>query len=134
MRAVSPVINMGLLLVCAAFALSFNSQGGGNLREEEEDMWGDYLMDREDNHAEIKADLPGTCYVCKLIIKKVKAKLNGDNNKDDTAAALDSICGSLRMLKGICKKLVNKYKVKLIDALVGDVDARDACKTLKLCK
>ncbi|CAB1330644.1 unnamed protein product [Coregonus sp. 'balchen'] len=94
----------------------------------------DLLLYQRHHASRIKADLPGTCYVCKLIIKKVKAKLNGDNNKDDTAAALDSICGSLRMLKGMCKKLVNKYKVKLIDALVGDVDARDACKTLKLCK
>ncbi|XP_070971479.1 antimicrobial peptide NK-lysin-like [Oncorhynchus clarkii lewisi] len=126
------VINIGLLLVCAAFAQSFKSQGGGNLKEE--DMWGDYLMDRDDNHAEIKAVLPGTCFACKRIINKVKVQLDGDNNKDNISAKLDSICGSMGMLKAICKKLVNKYKEKLIDELVNDEDAKDACKKLKLCK
>nr|XP_046163840.1 saposin-C-like [Oncorhynchus gorbuscha] len=127
------VITIGLLLVCAAFAQSFKSQGGGNLKEEE-DMWGNYLMDRDDNHAEIKAVLPGTCFACKRIINKVKAQLHGDNNKENISAKLDSICGSMGILKGICKKLVNKYKDKLIDKLVNDEDAKDACKKLKLCK
>ncbi|XP_064815389.1 saposin-C-like [Oncorhynchus masou masou] len=127
------VINIGLLLVCAAFAQSFKSQGGGNLKEEE-DMWRDYLIDRDDNHAEIKAVLPGTCFACKRIINKVKAQLDGDNNKDNISAKLDSICGSMGILKAICKKLVNKYKEKLIDELVNDEDAKDACKKLKLCK
>ncbi|KAM9432290.1 antimicrobial peptide NK-lysin-like isoform 2-T2 [Salvelinus alpinus] len=126
------VVNIGLLLVCAAFAQSFKSQGGGSLREEE-DMWGNYLMERDDNHAAIKA-IPGPCSACKGIINKVKAKLNGDNDRDDIAAILDSVCRSLGKLKGICKKLVNKYKEQLIDALVSDVDARVACKKLKLCK
>ncbi|XP_023850634.1 uncharacterized protein [Salvelinus sp. IW2-2015] len=127
------VVNIGLLLVCAAFAQSFKSQGGGSLREEE-DMWGNYLMERDDNHAEIKAVLPGTCSECKDIINKVKAKLNGDNDRDKIAAKLDSVCRSLGKLKGICKGLVNKYKEQLIDALVSDVDARVACKKMKLCK
>ncbi|XP_055720035.1 antimicrobial peptide NK-lysin-like isoform X1 [Salvelinus fontinalis] len=124
---------MGLLLVCAAFAQSFKSQGGGSLREEE-DMWGNYLMDRDDNHAEIKAIFTGTCFTCKRIINKVKAKLHGDKNRDNIAAKLDSICRSLGKLKGVCKKLVKKYKEQLIDALVSDVNARVACKKLKLCK
>uniref|UniRef100_A0A4W5KZB0 Saposin B-type domain-containing protein n=1 Tax=Hucho hucho TaxID=62062 RepID=A0A4W5KZB0_9TELE len=47
---------------------------------------------------------------------------------------VDAICGSLGMLKAICKKLVNKYKEKLIDALANDEDAKAACKELKLCK
>ncbi|XP_013985755.1 saposin-C [Salmo salar] len=127
------VVNMGLLLVCAAFAQSFKPQGGGNLREEEA-MWGDYLMDRDDNHAEIKAVLPGTCFACKRIINKVKAQLDGDNDKDNIAAKLDTICGSMGILKAICKKLVNKYKEELITDLVNDEDAKDACKKLKLCK
>ncbi|XP_013985923.1 antimicrobial peptide NK-lysin [Salmo salar] len=126
------VINMVLLLVCAAFAQSFKSQGGGSLREEEADMWGNYLMDRDDNHAEIKAVLPGVCFVCKKIIHKVKSKLAGNKDRDNIAAKLDSICLSLRTLKVICKKLVKKYKEQLIDALVSD--ARVACKKLKLCK
>ncbi|XP_070971480.1 saposin-C-like [Oncorhynchus clarkii lewisi] len=127
------VINIGLLLVCAAFAQSFKSQGGVSLREEE-DMWGNYLMDRDDNHAEIKAVLPGTCFLCKRIIKKIKTKLNGDKSKDNITAILDSICRSLWKLKGVCNKLVNKYKEQLIDALASDVDAVNACKKLKLCK
>ncbi|XP_029544317.1 saposin-C-like [Oncorhynchus nerka] len=127
------VINVVLLLVCAAFAQPFKSQGGGNLKEEE-DMWGDYLMDRDDNHVEIKAVLPGTCFACKRIINKVKAQLDGDDNKENISAKLDSICGSMGILKAICKKLVNKYKEKLIDELVNDEDAKDACKKLKLCK
>ncbi|XP_024293487.1 saposin-C [Oncorhynchus tshawytscha] len=127
------VINIGLLLVCAAFAQSFKSQGGVSLREEE-DMWGNYLMDRDDNHAEIKAVLPGTCFACKRIINKVKTKLNGDKSKDNITAILDSICRSLLKLKGVCNKLVNKYKEQLIDALASDVDAGNTCKKLKLCK
>ncbi|KAM9432289.1 antimicrobial peptide NK-lysin-like isoform 1-T1 [Salvelinus alpinus] len=137
------VVNIGLLLVCAAFAQSFKSQGGGSLREEE-DMWGNYLMERDDNHAAVELEtfhsivlikaIPGPCSACKGIINKVKAKLNGDNDRDDIAAILDSVCRSLGKLKGICKKLVNKYKEQLIDALVSDVDARVACKKLKLCK
>ena len=54
--------------------------------------------------------------------------------QDNISAKLDSICGSMGMLKAICKKLVNKYKEKLIDELVNDEDAKDACKKLKLCK
>ncbi|KAM9432705.1 saposin-C-like [Salvelinus alpinus] len=127
------VINIGLLLVCAAFAQSFKSQGGGNLKEEE-DMWGNYLMERDDNHAEIKAVLPGTCFACKRIINKVKAQLDGDNDKENITAKLDSICGSMGILKAICKKQVNKYKEKLIEALLNDEDAKDACKEMKLCK
>ncbi|XP_021430411.2 antimicrobial peptide NK-lysin isoform X2 [Oncorhynchus mykiss] len=127
------VINIVLLLVCAAFAQSFKSQGGVSLREDE-DMWGNYLMDRDDNHAEIKAVLPGTCFLCKRIIKKIKTKLNGDKSKDNITAILDSICRSLWKLKGVCNKLVNKYKEQLIDALASDVDAVNACKKLKLCK
>ncbi|XP_029586521.1 antimicrobial peptide NK-lysin isoform X1 [Salmo trutta] len=128
------VINMVLLLVCAAFAQSFKSQGGGSLREAEEDMWGNYLMDKDDNHAEIKAVLPGVCNVCKSIINKVKSKLAGDKNRDDIAAKLASICHRFRIFKGICNNLVNKYKKTVIDALVSDVDATVLCKKLRLCK
>ncbi|XP_064784665.1 uncharacterized protein LOC135508426 [Oncorhynchus masou masou] len=127
------VINIGLLLVCAAFAQSFKSQGGVSLREVE-DMWGNYLMDRDDNHAEIKAVVPGTCFLCKRIIKKIKTKLNGDTSKDNITTILDSICRSLWKLKGVCNKLVNKYKEKLIDALASDEDAGNTYKKLKLCK
>nr|XP_029544318.1 saposin-C-like isoform X2 [Oncorhynchus nerka] len=83
---------------------------------------------------QIKAVLPGTCFACKRIINKVKAQLDGDDNKENISAKLDSICGSMGILKAICKKLVNKYKEKLIDELVNDEDAKDACKKLKLCK
>ncbi|XP_036811006.1 antimicrobial peptide NK-lysin isoform X3 [Oncorhynchus mykiss] len=82
----------------------------------------------------IKAVLPGTCFLCKRIIKKIKTKLNGDKSKDNITAILDSICRSLWKLKGVCNKLVNKYKEQLIDALASDVDAVNACKKLKLCK
>ncbi|XP_034153518.1 antimicrobial peptide NK-lysin-like [Esox lucius] len=133
----SPVISVGLLLLCAVFAQAFKSPGGGGLMEDDKDMWGDThdLMDRDELPAKMtKATIPGLCSVCKKIITKVKAKLNGNEAKENITKMLNSVCDRMMLVKSICKNVVNKYKDKLIDAIAKHSDPGGVCKALSLCK
>ncbi|KAL0969561.1 hypothetical protein UPYG_G00229120 [Umbra pygmaea] len=125
----SPVIGICLLLVYAAFGQASMSPGGTDLMEKE--MCGSVLKDR---HAEIKDALPGMCGVCKKIIQTLEKKVANNEAKDKIAAKLNAFCDSMKFLKGTCRKLVNKYKDKVIDAISKHLNATVVCRKWKLCK
>ncbi|XP_034153519.1 saposin-C [Esox lucius] len=132
----SPVISVGLLLLCAVFAQAFKSPGGGGLMEDDKEMWGGThdLMDRDELPAKMtKATFPGFCYVCKRIITKVEAMFNHHAVKENIATVLNSVCDTMMFFKSICKSVVNKYRDTLIDAIATDSDPESVCKALSLC-
>ncbi|KAJ7989208.1 hypothetical protein DPEC_G00317120 [Dallia pectoralis] len=120
----SPVISLGLLLLCTVFSQASPSPGGGRLMKVEEDsdeVVSSYIDPIND------VGIPGVCFVCKKIITMTKKKLNGDNVKEHVANKLNSICDAMKFIKTLCRTLVNKYKDKLIDAIANKIDAESVC-------
>ncbi|XP_071379869.1 saposin-C-like [Centroberyx affinis] len=135
MKTMKPAIGIALLLLCALVVESWHSLE--DRPEDHEDfpsMWKDY-MERADHLTEEYEAFPGFCKACKVIISKVQKKLGGATAKDEISKLLDSACNRVgKLIKGICKKILNKYKDKLIDALANKMSAKDACVKLTLCK
>ncbi|KAJ7989209.1 hypothetical protein DPEC_G00317130 [Dallia pectoralis] len=127
----SPVISLGLLLLCTVFSQASPSPGGGRLMKVEEDsdeVVSSYIDPRND------VAIPGACYLCKSIVTKAEAQLKGDRVKEHVANTLHSICGTMSwFLRHVCRRVVSTFNDKLIDAIARNLDARGVCKSLNLC-
>ncbi|KAJ8398161.1 hypothetical protein AAFF_G00430050 [Aldrovandia affinis] len=78
--------------------------------------------------------LPGSCYVCKRVIEKVKKSLHDKASKEEIIKKLHNVCNKLGPVKSLCNKLVNKNLNKLAAELSSDDSPRQACVNMKLCK
>lgn len=58
----------------------------------------------------------------------------GRDPQEAIGTALGQVCGTKRILKGICRQLGKKLRQQLSDALQDDSDPRSVCTTLGLCK
>ncbi|XP_051578710.1 antimicrobial peptide NK-lysin [Myxocyprinus asiaticus] len=72
------------------------------------------------------------CVVCKAIIRKVLNSIGKAFSKNDIDQQLNTVCRKMK-IPG-CRKFLQKYKTKLINALVSGDNYRTICVKLKLCK
>ncbi|XP_035260071.1 pulmonary surfactant-associated protein B-like isoform X2 [Anguilla anguilla] len=77
--------------------------------------------------------IPGVCYICKFIIRQVQAAVpNG--TKAVIENELHNVCNQMNFfVRGICKGLVSKYFMQLVDELMAHKGAHLACKIIQLC-
>ncbi|KAJ8333209.1 hypothetical protein SKAU_G00421050 [Synaphobranchus kaupii] len=116
------------LLAYTACAQSGHFHGNGVL-ETDDDM----ALEAE-AEAETTENIPGFCSICKRIMNKVKASMSDHESKEEITKKLHNVCNKMRVFKRTCKKVVNKYLVKLVDELLTSDGARTACVKIKLCK
>ncbi|XP_052002084.1 antimicrobial peptide NK-lysin [Xyrauchen texanus] len=72
------------------------------------------------------------CGVCKTIITKVLNSIGKAFSKNDIDQQLNTICEKTKI--PFCKRFLQKYKTKLINALLSGDNNRTICIKLKLCK
>ncbi|KAG5856128.1 uncharacterized protein LOC118220325 isoform X1 [Anguilla anguilla] len=77
--------------------------------------------------------IPGVCYLCKLIMRKVKASVT-NGSKAAIESALHNVCNTMNFfVRSICKGVVSKYFMQLVDELMTPDGPRQACKKIHLC-
>ncbi|KAI4889193.1 hypothetical protein NFI96_012966, partial [Prochilodus magdalenae] len=99
-------IIIALLLIGTACAMHVEYL---KLDSDEEQSFVQFLqaIDQDEELPMPGAELPGKCWACKWIVKKVKKQL-GDNEKTSEAirSKLHKVCDSIGLLKGLCKKII----------------------------
>ncbi|XP_018518922.1 saposin-C [Lates calcarifer] len=129
----NPVISITLLLLSATVGDSWKRL---KMEEDFPSQLKHHAGERAENHEEeILQDraLPGSCSPCKSLVSKLKQQLGKDCSKIKIEELLNTVCDKLRLIE-ICKKIVNKYKSSLIDAIANHGTPTAICKKLKLCK
>ncbi|XP_064168974.1 antimicrobial peptide NK-lysin-like [Anguilla rostrata] len=125
MKMKSPII-LCFLLAYAACAQSGHFHGEG-FSETEDDLALQTEMERTQK-------IPGTCFICKRIVEKVKRTISNDASKQEIVEKLHRVCEILPVIKASCKRLVSKYIDKLATELAAGDDVRTACVKIKLCR
>ncbi|NXS51391.1 NKL protein, partial [Brachypteracias leptosomus] len=75
------------------------------------------------------------CSLCTKMLEKLKEMAGEDPDQEAVEAALDKGCQALgRRLSRVCKKLVKKFREKLMAALQNGDEPRDTCTAIRLCK
>ncbi|KAF4084115.1 hypothetical protein AMELA_G00125020 [Ameiurus melas] len=78
--------------------------------------------------------LPGACWACQWAMKKVKKQLGNNPNVDMIKAQLTKVCNSIGFLRGICKKMINKFLDILVEELSTTDDPTTICVNIGICK
>ncbi|NP_001187137.1 NK-lysin type 1 precursor [Ictalurus punctatus] len=78
--------------------------------------------------------LPGACWACQWAMKKVKKQLGNNPTVDIIKAQLKKVCNSIGFLRGLCKKMINKYLDTLVEELSTTDDPTTICGNLGICK
>ncbi|KAG5856129.1 hypothetical protein ANANG_G00004740 [Anguilla anguilla] len=75
--------------------------------------------------------IPGVCYICKLIMRKVSLH---KGSQVVIERALHTVCNSVFFLvRGVCRGVVSKYFKSLVQELMTHDGPRRACKKIHLC-
>ncbi|XP_067311613.1 uncharacterized protein [Pseudorasbora parva] len=72
------------------------------------------------------------CGICKTVVKKAISYIGKTVTKDEVNRQIDTICKKIK-IPG-CVTFVNKYKIKLVNALLSGGNELTICIKLKLCK
>uniref|UniRef100_A0A8C2KYS0 Saposin B-type domain-containing protein n=1 Tax=Cyprinus carpio TaxID=7962 RepID=A0A8C2KYS0_CYPCA len=89
----------------------------------------------EESSGEIETEqLPGKCWACKWVIRKLKKQISNGATPDDIKTKLGMVCDEIGFLKSICRKLVNQYTDTLVEELSTTDDARTICANIGVCK
>nr|ABC17997.1 NK-lysin type 3 [Ictalurus punctatus] len=78
--------------------------------------------------------IPGLCWICKRLMKKVKKHLGNHENAEKIKEKLRRGCDKLPAVKDLCKKMVNKNIDLLVEELSTDDDPKAICAKAGLCK
>ncbi|KAL6478320.1 hypothetical protein MHYP_G00141550 [Metynnis hypsauchen] len=124
----SPVFQLGFLLL---FAVAVQC---GELTASDYDPMTDAL----DNNLQRQA-APTTCIICKKVVSIVLQKVGQSISKHNIERALDGICSKVGLISA-CRRFIQKYKVKLVNAISAgnssvdylDVKPPGACAVCKI--
>ncbi|XP_034164192.1 antimicrobial peptide NK-lysin isoform X2 [Pangasianodon hypophthalmus] len=78
--------------------------------------------------------LPGVCWICKWVMKKVKKHLGNRENAEQIKEKLKRGCDKIGFLKDQCKKIVDKNIDILVEELSTDDDPKTICANIGVCK
>ncbi|BFZ02689.1 hypothetical protein BsWGS_05727 [Bradybaena similaris] len=74
------------------------------------------------------------CFLCKLVINKVKSMLSDHTTQDEIKAALEKVCLQLTpVLQSVCKNIIEKYEPQLIQMLLSSFTSEQICEKLNMC-
>uniref|UniRef100_A0A673MAJ3 Saposin B-type domain-containing protein n=1 Tax=Sinocyclocheilus rhinocerous TaxID=307959 RepID=A0A673MAJ3_9TELE len=77
------------------------------------------------SHGEIQTEqLPGLCWACKWVMRKLKKQISNGATPDDIKKKLGMVCDQIGFLKSMCRKFVNQYTDTLVEELSTTDDAR----------
>ncbi|XP_059374517.1 antimicrobial peptide NK-lysin-like isoform X2 [Carassius carassius] len=89
----------------------------------------------EENSGEIETEqLPGKCWACKWVMKKLKKQISNGATPDDIKNKLGVVCDEIGFLKSMCRKLVNQFTDILVEELSTTDDAGTICVNIGVCK
>ncbi|KAL3318385.1 hypothetical protein Ciccas_002954 [Cichlidogyrus casuarinus] len=79
-------------------------------------------------------DVPGLCQACEIIIHEIMNLAGGNMTAEAIETALREVCELVpKVDKAYCLEFVDKYAVKIIDALVSGATPKIACAALGFC-
>ncbi|KAI1895049.1 hypothetical protein AGOR_G00102270 [Albula goreensis] len=82
-----------------------------------------------------KEQIPGFCWACKRIMRRVKRLLPANATQDQICEKLHHVCNRLpRFIRRTCTKVVSRYLSKLAAELATNDGARAACTKIRLCR
>ncbi|XP_058254580.1 antimicrobial peptide NK-lysin isoform X1 [Hemibagrus wyckioides] len=77
--------------------------------------------------------VPGLCHVCTKLVGQVLKMIGNEVSKNSIDQALNKVCEKLKVIQSPCKKLINKYRGKLVNIIMSTRQPKRVCKLLKLC-
>uniref|UniRef100_A0A8C7Z649 Saposin B-type domain-containing protein n=1 Tax=Oryzias sinensis TaxID=183150 RepID=A0A8C7Z649_9TELE len=78
--------------------------------------------------------LPGMCWGCKWMLKKVKAALGNTTKVEKIKSQLSKVCDKIGLLRSQCKKFVAKNVDVLTEELTTTDDVRTICVNVRACR
>ncbi|KAA0710864.1 hypothetical protein E1301_Tti003028 [Triplophysa tibetana] len=84
--------------------------------------------------AKASQGLPGKCWACKWIMKKLKRRISTGATQDEIKKKLLSVCDEIGFLKSICKGLVSQYVGTLVEEISTTDNPATICINVGVCK
>ncbi|XP_026085988.1 antimicrobial peptide NK-lysin-like [Carassius auratus] len=112
------------LLISSVCALHWEMHKGDSIRNEFEESSGEIETEQ----------LPGKCWACKWVMKKLKKQISNGATPEDIKIKLGMICDEIGFLKSMCRNLVNQFTDILIEELSTTDDARTICTNIRVCR
>ncbi|KAK3563639.1 hypothetical protein QTP86_031878 [Hemibagrus guttatus] len=91
-------------------------------------------VDQDEDLPVHEEQIPGVCFLCKQVVKKVKKHLGNHENANKIKEKLKRGCDYLPVGKDICKKMVNNHIDILVEELSTDDDPKTVCVKAGICK
>ncbi|XP_053093650.1 antimicrobial peptide NK-lysin-like [Pangasianodon hypophthalmus] len=91
-------------------------------------------VDQDEDLPMPEEQLPGVCWICKWVMKKVKKHLGNRENAEQIKEKLKRGCDKIGLLKDRCKKIVDKNIDILVEELSTDDDPKTMCANAGICK
>ncbi|KAK2843440.1 hypothetical protein Q7C36_011655 [Tachysurus vachellii] len=91
-------------------------------------------VDQDEDLLDLEALIPGTCWLCKKIVTKVKKHLGSHEKVEKIKEKLRRGCDNLGEVAKLCKKLVNRHIDILVKELSTDDNPKTVCAKAGICK
>ncbi|KAG7465958.1 hypothetical protein MATL_G00159650 [Megalops atlanticus] len=86
--------------------------------------------------AEARAQLPGVCWACKWIVKRMKKSfaITKGTTPEEVKNKLLGMCDRIGFLKSLCRRFLGKVADKLAEELSTTDDVATICANVHACK
>uniref|UniRef100_A0A8C3VTU6 Saposin B-type domain-containing protein n=1 Tax=Catagonus wagneri TaxID=51154 RepID=A0A8C3VTU6_9CETA len=91
-----------------------------------EDPQGDQLLQSE--------GLGFICASCRKIMQKLEDMVGTQPNEDTITQAASQVCDKMKILRGLCKKLVRTFLRRITRDIMAGKKPQAICVDLKICK
>ncbi|XP_056623085.1 antimicrobial peptide NK-lysin-like [Triplophysa dalaica] len=81
-----------------------------------------------------KQKLPGVCWACNWVMRKVKKMITPNSTKEEIEKDLHAVCEKIGFLKSLCKSFVKKYLGTLVEDLSTTDGPKTICVNVGVCK
>ncbi|KAI1895046.1 hypothetical protein AGOR_G00102240 [Albula goreensis] len=96
--------------------------------------WDIREVNPEPKRSAVEEQLPGSCWVCKWLLKKVKKTVSTQTGQDEIKKKLAEACDQIGFLKSACRAFIRNYSGILIEELSTTDNVRTICANVKACK
>ncbi|XP_048831587.1 antimicrobial peptide NK-lysin-like isoform X3 [Brienomyrus brachyistius] len=90
--------------------------------------------DLQELEALLEEELPGVCWACKWIVRKVRRLIGDNKTPENVKDVLSQVCDKIGFLRSMCKRFISKVSDMLVEELSTTDNPRQACMNLKACK
>ncbi|XP_011368115.1 granulysin isoform X1 [Pteropus medius] len=92
----------------------------------QEGLQGDLLITRE--------GMSINCWSCTKIIQKLEKMVGKQPDKDSIAQAASRVCSKMRLLTGLCKKIMKTFLRRISKDIMAGKTPSEICVDIKMCK